>query len=602
MPVFNQDSKDNLQTFYLNYKLKNSVISNELIWQNLAPDYEPYRNLFASADKLDGATLPLIQPRLHNSLERFLSKAIYSPFAVIRALECDNYLSELAKCVKNIISPPTIIDGDYQQSNGRFQWQAGSQGAFTATHSVYFCNWIEMPQLFGSVHQHQNKVHLEAGLLHKVNGGVLLLSVHTLLAQPLMWQRLKQMVVQKRFDWLPNNDNQFLPYPIDSMPLDIKLILIGDHISLEELEAKEPELYSEAIYGEYEFELDFEHSGQLFLWMQFVKQIITDCQFPELTTDAWPTFITQAIRYTEDKSTLPLDRIWLIRCLSEANQFQQDNQLTALSFQSAMQQRQWQHGYLAKRNLDDILQKQIFIKTEGEMIGQINGLTVMQYPGHPEVIGAPSRITCVAHFGDGEFIDVERKAELGSNIHAKGIMIMQAYLNYELKLEQPQPFSASIVFEQSYNEVDGDSASLAELCALISALSLKPIDQQIAVTGAVDQFGYVQPIGSINEKIESFFDVCFQRKLTGQQGVIIPTANIRHLCLKADLIAAVKSEVFHIWPVDHVSEAISMLTKHAYYKQQDTNNLHLLALIQERITQANNQERPRFMGLLKWLN
>lgn len=226
-----------------------------------------------------------------------------------------------------------------------------------------------------------------------------------------------------------------------------------------------------------------------------------------------------------------------------------------------------------------------------------------KYPGHPELIGEPSRITCVAHFGDGEFTDVERKVELGGNIHAKGMMIMQAYLNYELKLEQPQPFSDSIVFEQSYNEVDGDSASLAELCALISALSLQPIDQQIAVTGAVDQFGYVQPIGSINQKIESFFNVCFQRELTGQQGVIIPAANIRHLCLKTDLIAAVKSGVFHIWPVEHVSEAISILTKHAYYKQQyDTNNLHLLALIQERITQANNQERPKFMGLLKWLN
>ncbi|MGP1953637.1 MAG: S16 family serine protease, partial [Arsenophonus sp. NC-QC1-MAG3] len=145
--------------------------------------------------------------------------------------------------------------------------------------------------------------------------------------------------------------------------------------------------------------------------------------------------------------------------------------------------------------------------------------------------------------------------------------------------------------------------SLAELCALISALSLQPIDQQIAVTGAVDQFGYVQPIGSINQKIESFFDVCFQRKLTGQQGVIIPTANIRHLCLKADLIAAIKSSVFHIFPVKHVSEAISILTKHAYYKEEyATNNLHLLALIHERISQANNQERPKFMGLLKWLN
>ncbi|MGP1958861.1 MAG: AAA family ATPase [Arsenophonus sp. NC-CH8-MAG3] len=579
------------------------MISNELIWQNLTPDYEPYLNLFASADKLENATLSIIQPKLSNSLKRFLLTSTYSPFAIIRAKECQSYLSELAKYIKNVNPSSVDITGDYQQSNGRFYWEAGSKGSFTPSYSVYFCNWIEMSQLFGSVHQYQNRIHLEPGLLHKINGGVLLLSVGTLLAQPLMWQRLKQMIIQKQFEWLPVNENQFLPNPIDSMPLDIKLILVGDHFSLDEFETKEPELFSQATYGEYEFELDFEHSSQLSLWIKFVKQIITDCQFPDLTIDAWPPFITQAIRYTEDKSILPLDRIWLIRCLTEANQFQQDNKLTAKSFQTALQQRQWQHSYLAKRKLDDILQKQVFVKTEGKIIGQINGLSVMKYLGHPELIGEPSRITCVAHFGNGEFTDVERKVELGGNIHAKGMMIMQAYLNYELKLEQPQPFSASIVFEQSYNEVDGDSASLAELCALISALSLQPIDQQIAVTGAVDQFGYVLPIGSINQKIESFFDVCFQRKLTGQQGVIIPAANIRHLCLKSDLIAAIKSGVFHICPVEHVSEAISILTKRAYYKQQHaTNNFHLLALIHERISQANNQKKPKFTGLLKWLN
>ncbi|MGP1945296.1 MAG: AAA family ATPase [Arsenophonus sp. ET-LJ4-MAG3] len=577
------------------------MINNELIWQNLAPDYKSYHNFFASADKLSNATFAIIQPRLYNSLQQFLLKETYFPFAVIKALESSSYLSEIAKCIKSIIPFSVNFSGDYQKLNGRFHWQKTVKGLFTPCHLVYFSNWIEMSQLFGSIYQYQNGVHLEPGLLHKINGGVLLLSITTLLAQPLMWQRLKQMLIQKRFDWLPVNNNQFLPYPIDSMPLDIKLILVGNHFSLEKLEAKEPEFFSQIIYGEYEFELNFKHSDQLSLWIGYVKQIITDHQFPDLTNDAWPSLITQAIRYTENKSILPLDRIWLIRCLSEANQFQEDNQLTAKSFKTAMQQRQWQHGYLAKRNLDDILQKQIFIKTKGKIIGQINGLSILQYSGHPELIGEPSRITCVVHFGDGQFTDVERKTELGGNIHAKGMMIMQAYLNYELKLEQPQPFSTSIVFEQSYNEVDGDSASLAALCALISALSLQPIDQQIAVTGAVDQFGYVQPIGNINKKIESFFDLCVQRELTTKQGVIIPKANICHLCLKTELIDAVKSDIFHIWPVKHVSEAISILTKHTYYKQQhNTNNIQLLTLIKERISQANNQKKQKFMGFIKW--
>lgn len=161
------------------------------------------------------------------------------------------------------------------------------------------------------------------------------------------------------------------------------------------------------------------------------------------------------------------------------------------------------------------------------MIGQINALSVMEFPGHPRAFGEPSRISCVVHVGDGEFTDVERKAELGGNIHAKGMMIMQAWLIAELELEQQLPFSASIVFEQSYSEVDGDSASLAELCALISALASQPINQQLAVTGSVDQFGRVQPVGGLNEKIEGFFQVCHQRTLSGTQGLLF----LRPMCV-----------------------------------------------------------------------
>lgn len=194
-----------------------------------------------------------------------------------------------------------------------------------------------------------------------------------------------------------------------------------------------------------------------------------------------------------------------------------------------LQQREWREGFLAERMQDEILQEQILIETEGERIGQINALSVIEFPGHPRAFGEPSRISCVVHIGDGEFTDIERKAELGGNIHAKGMMIMQAFLMSELQLEQQIPFSASLTFEQSYSEVDGDSASMAELCALISALADVPVNQSIAITGSVDQFGRAQPVGGLNEKIEGFFAICQQRELTGKQGVIIPTANIRHL-------------------------------------------------------------------------
>ena len=257
-------------------------------------------------------------------------------------------------------------------------------------------------------------------------------------------------------------------------------------------------------------------------------------------------------------------------------------------------------GCLAQRYQDEILQEQILIETEGERIGQINALSVIEFPGHPRAFGEPSRISCVVHIGDGEFTDIERKAELGGNIHAKGMMIMQAFLMSELQLEQQIPFSASLTFEQSYSEVDGDSASMAELCALISALADVPVNQSIAITGSVDQFGRAQPVGGLNEKIEGFFAICQQRELTGKQGVIIPTANVRHLSLHSELVKAVEEDKFTIWAVDDVTDALPLLLNLVWDGEGQTT---LMQTIQERIAQASQQEgRHRFPWPLRWLN
>ncbi len=176
---------------------------------------------------------------------------------------------------------------------------------------------------------------------------------------------------------------------------------------------------------------------------------------------------------------------------------------------------------------------------------------------------------------------------------------MQAYLISELELEQQLPFSASLVFEQSYSEVDGDSASLAELCVLISALANQPLNQQIAVTGSVDQFGNVQPVGGLNEKIEGFFHICQSRELTGKQGVILPASNVRHLSLSDDVVEAVQQGQFHIWAIERVDEALPLLTGIAWQSESGDS---LLSTIQERITQLNQQEnRPRPWPL-RWLN
>ncbi|KLU16264.1 MULTISPECIES: AAA family ATPase [Xenorhabdus] len=572
----------------------------KLDWQALQPNNAPYQALFNSVAELSPITMDVAQPRLHSGLSLFCQASLRQPFMLLKAEESDVYLSLLSNTVSSLLpeSCPNI-GGYYQIEHQTITLHSSGEGTFAPTERVAYREWIEPEQLFGNVYTHQGILQLQPGLIHQVNGGILILPLRTLLSQPLMWVRLKQMIIQRRFDWLSHDENRSLPLPIPPMELDLRLILVGDRLSLEELQAIEPELTSNALYGEFELDMPFHAEDDLTIWCQYVNGIIQQQNLPPLSADAWPELIKLATRYTEDQFRLPLDLPWIQQKLAAAANYQQEKQITRHSLQQAEDNRTWRHGYLAERSVDEILKGQILIHTQGSVIGQINGLSVLEYPGHPEPMGEPSRISCVAHLGDGEFIDVERKVELGGNIHAKGMMIMQAYLISELKLDQPLPFSASIVFEQSYSEVDGDSASLAELCALISALSQQPIDQQIAVTGAVDQFGYVQPIGGVNEKIEGFFRICHYRGLTGRQGVIIPTTNVQHLCLNQDVIDAVKNEQFHIWPVEHVSEAVSLLTGIPYY---DPQKEHLLAMICERIAQANIQERPRLPWFLRWLD
>ncbi|NBN61526.1 AAA family ATPase [Proteus sp. G2639] len=575
--------------------------NNELEWQALRPDYASYQTFFQTASQLPASLLREVQPRLYESLQ-WLNNAEPGQFMLLKADDSSAYFDMLTDTLTQAEIKTYPVIGAYQAESNKIYWQENVPCTFSSSESITCCQWIEPEQLFGSFYHHKDNVTVSPGLLHKVNGGILVLSIKSLLAQPLMWFRLKKMVESQRFEWLIWNDNQSLPLPIESMPLNLRVILVGDRLSLEELEFMEPELSSTALYGEYEYDMYLEDEKALSQWCSFVNALCQKYRLPSLSADAWEVLLTQAARQHEDQLILSLDLEWILRQLRYAIRFNHDAYLNADALKKAEENRLWRHSYLLERSRDEILQDQVMIQTEGEAVGQINGLSVLDYPGYPDLIGEPTRITCVAHIGDGEFTDVERKAELGGNLHAKGMMIMQAYLNSELRLDQPQPFSTSIVFEQSYGEVDGDSASLAELCALISTLALQPIDQQIAVTGAVDQFGQVQPIGGVNQKIEGFFDICQQRGLTGSQGVIIPLANIRHLVLNESVQQAVKEEKFHIWPVTHVAEAITLLTRQPYYEEQcepEQSDAHLLAVIHDRITLANNQDRPKLPWFLR---
>jgi predicted ATP-dependent protease len=198
------------------------------------------------------------------------------------------------------------------------------------------------------------------------------------------------------------------------------------------------------------------------------------------------------------------------------------------------------------------------IDTDGWQVGQVNGLAVLQMGNFS--FGRPSRITATIRMGKGEVVDIEREAELGGSIHSKGVLILSSLLASRYAQDHPLSLTASLVFEQSYGMIDGDSASIAEFCALLSALSGYPIKQSLAVTGSLNQRGEAQAIGGVNEKIEGFFDVCRKRGLSGDQGVLIPASNVKHLMLRKDLVAAVDAGQFHVYAVDTVDQAVSVLT------------------------------------------
>ncbi|WP_279026935.1 MULTISPECIES: Lon protease family protein [Gibbsiella] len=576
------------------------MTNNRLEWQSLLPAVTPYQAIFDTASQLAPLPFAAVQPRLENALALFCHPQSQPRFMLLKAQETHEYLALIARAVAPLYTPGAVTGSRYLIQDDAVVIEPAADGdePFAAGGACLYQEWVEPEQLFGCVRIHQGKIHLQPGLVHQANGGVLILSARTILAQPLLWLRLKQMITQRQFHWVSPDETRPLPLTIPPMPLALRLIVVGDRHSLADFQDIEPELCEQAVYGEYEDDLQLTDNDDVALWCRYVNTLIAEYQLPALAADAWPTLMTQAVRFSGDQGNMPLSPLWVNQQISEAALYCENPLIDANALEAALNARAWRESYLAERMQDDIELGQILIETEGEVIGQINGLSVLDFPGHPRSFGEPSRISCVVHLGDGEFTDVERKAELGGNLHAKGMMIMQAFLISELELDQQLPFSASIVFEQSYGEVDGDSASLAELCALISALSQQPINQQIAVTGSVDQFGNVQPIGGVNEKIEGFFDVCQRRGLTGNQGVILPAANVRHLCLRQDVVDAVREGQFHLWTVDCVAEALPLLTGYPYADEQRPS---LLAAIQERIAQVNPQERRRPWPF-RWLN
>lgn len=406
--------------------------------------------------------------------------------------------------------------------------------------------------------------HIRSGALHRANGGYLVIEVEKLFEEPYVWGQLKQALQTQELKFEPPIvEGQFVattglnPHAV---PLKLKVILVGSRDSYYWLKQQDSE-FSELFRVLVDFDEQIERSDETIIQMaQLVKSACLSENFAPITQKGFVELINFSSRFCHHQQKLSARFGELFELLGEADilrELQEDKKIDSWHIIEAQDQREYRHSRIRNKMLEQVLQGQIIINTDGSMVGSVNGLTIWQI-GSTE-FGTPARITATVFPGKKGIVDIERESELGLSLHSKGVLILSGYLANQYARDFPLTLSANIVMEQSYGLIDGDSASLAELCALISAITELPVKESFAVTGSINQFGEVQAIGGVNEKIEGFFLLCKARGLTGQQGVIIPKANLPNLMLKQEVIVAVSKKQFNIYSVENVEQAVEIL-------------------------------------------
>lgn len=406
---------------------------------------------------------------------------------------------------------------------------------------------------------------LRPGALHRANGGFLVVEAHKLLANPFAWEDLKRALRNREIrieapgsSWGVMSTQSMEPAAI---PLDLKVVLLGKPDLYYLLSESDPE-FRELFKVAADFDTTFPREERTIHAMSLLlADIAQKKSLPPLEAPAAARIIQHGSRLAENAkkmtacigalTDLMREAAWIAKA-HDKDIIQADHVVAAIE----AQRRRCDRIPIATR--DDIADDVVSIYTDGWEVGQINGLVVISIGGNE--FGRPTRITARTRPGRGECDDIEREVDLSGPSHSKGILVLSSFLKSRFGYDGLVCFAASLTFEQSYGPIDGDSASSSELYALLSSLAETPLDQSIAVTGSVDQFGAVQAIGGANEKIEGFFDICVMRGLNGRQGVIIPAANIQHLMLREDVVNACRAGQFRIWPIYHVDQGIEILT------------------------------------------
>jgi len=406
---------------------------------------------------------------------------------------------------------------------------------------------------------------IKSGALHKANGGYLILDAYKLLDKSFSWEALKralasgEIVIEHGYDSGSSHGSSMLSP--QSIPLDIKIILLGDYHDYFTLGEIDPEF--NALF---KVIADFEDSvirdeANMVKYAELMKAIIDRHQLMPFHQSAVARVIEQSSRWADDGERLSTHTGRLQDLMTEADYWAAENHqkvVTVENINQALNQKLVRTSRLRFHSQQAILRNNTLIESTGEQIGQINALTISELGEF--TYGQPSRITALARLGDGKIIDIEHEANLSGNIHTKGLLILSHFFGHRYLKDKALSFNASIVFEQSYGGIDGDSASAAELAVLMSAIGQFPIRQSLAITGAIDQHGNMLPIGGVNEKIEGFFEICQARGLSGDQGVIVPEQNVHQLMLNHEIVSAVEQDNFHIYGASHIDDALELLS------------------------------------------
>ena len=408
---------------------------------------------------------------------------------------------------------------------------------------------------------------IKPGALHRANGGYLLLDARKLLLSPFAWEALKRAIKGREIRIEPPAEASGLslvstqsldPEPI---PLDVRVVLSGDRELYYLLSAADPD-FSRLFKVQADFDDSIARSTENdHAYARLIASIVKEHGLKPFDAAGVARLIDEGARLADDREKLSIEIGRIADIVREADYWsgQAKRKLTTKQDVARAVDEQVQRAdRLRDRAQETIARGVVLVDTEGAQVGQINGLSVLQLGSF--AFGRPSRITARVRVGAGRVTDIEREVKLGGPLHSKGVMILWGFLAGRYALDVPLTLAATLVFEQSYGGVDGDSASSAELYALLSALSDQPIRQSLAVTGSVNQWGEVQAIGGVNEKIEGFFDVCRARGLNEQQGVLIPRSNVQHLMLREDVVEAVRHGQFSVYPVANIDEGIEILT------------------------------------------